>query len=313
MQGIAIAIAWPDFWGKQPGSWYDGPMRWLGSSKNFHYQVGHASVVLVNITNGLCQYFDCGRYHAPYQHGRIRDAATDDDLTIKTMATLVDGEITNMEEILTEVQHNESCFGMGALHASVCQIDFDKSHAEAKRMQSRGVVPFGPFVVQGTNCCRFVRSVLLAGARPGSARLKLRFLWFLKPTPLWIVQLLNKRYIIKPVGTDRAGKHHSLNVYNRSNVGGTLPPPERPGHLPACSQWLSGEVAGSWFSLEVRGTEYIVEKYSPEGRREGGGAFTVVQSGYFDPQKEYVFDHISHCSEVTLKQEGGKVKLKRVD
>lgn len=308
--GVGIAIAWPDFWGKQTSSWYDRPMRWLGSNKNFHYQVGHASVILVNPDTGDCHYFDCGRYHAPYQHGRIRDVSTDDDLIIRTRANIVNGKISNPEEVLREVQHNPSCLGMGALHASWCPIDFHKSYAAAKRLQARGSLPFGPFVVPGTNCCRFVRHVLLAGARMGPARLRLRYVWLLKPTPLWIVQLLNDRYVLGGhEGQPTAQKR--FNAYNHSNVQGTLPSPQRPGHLPASSQWLSGEVAGSWFSLAVRDKNFVVERYSAEGRREGGGVFTIVGPGRFDPRVAYAFDYPSHCSEVTLCQEGRKVLMRR--
>ena len=46
--GFAIAIAWPEFMGKQAGSWYDPLMRLLRFNKNFHYQVGHASLILIN-------------------------------------------------------------------------------------------------------------------------------------------------------------------------------------------------------------------------------------------------------------------------
>lgn len=93
--GIAIAIAWPEFRGKQTGTWYDKPMTWLGFNQDFHYKVGHASMVLIHLAYGICHYFDCGRYHAPYQHGRIRDVSTDMNLHIKTKAEIAENRLTN--------------------------------------------------------------------------------------------------------------------------------------------------------------------------------------------------------------------------
>ena len=84
--GIAIALAWPETWCKEAGSWYDRFMKIIGISKNGYYRVGHAAVVLVDTNSGRCHYFDFGRYHCPKGYGRIRDAETDHDLKIITQA-----------------------------------------------------------------------------------------------------------------------------------------------------------------------------------------------------------------------------------
>src|SRR6056297_275305 len=80
--GFAIALAWPEAYCKQPGAWYDPLLLWLKINKNNFYKVGHAAVVLADVENRKFHYFDFGRYHAPYGHGRVRSATTDDDLTI---------------------------------------------------------------------------------------------------------------------------------------------------------------------------------------------------------------------------------------
>ena len=88
--GLAITLAWPKYMGKQTCSWYDPLMQMLSINKNFHYQVGHAALILIN-SKGDCFYFDCGRFHAPFQQGRIRDVTTDSDLDIRTKAVMQRG------------------------------------------------------------------------------------------------------------------------------------------------------------------------------------------------------------------------------
>ncbi len=190
--GIAIALAWPETLCKQAGAWYDKPLKYLRINKNNYYKVGHAAVVLVNKENGVCTYFDFGRYHAPFQHGRVRSAITDHDLEIKTKACVNStGELTNYHDILFELFRNESCHGLGNMHASYCDIDFEKAHAKANQLQSKSPIPYGPFIPNGTNCSRFVSSVILAGSPKWYYRLILNYPKTLSPTPIGIVKTLN--------------------------------------------------------------------------------------------------------------------------
>ena len=314
LNGIAIAIAWPEFMGKQPGSWYDGAMSFLGFNKNFHYKVGHAALILVNTTTGLCYHFDCGRYHAPFQHGRIRDAGTDENLTIRTNAIISKDGIENVQEILQEVQENKFSYGMGPMYAASGAVDFDNSWSRVKEIQSRGAIPFGPFVSNGTNCCRFVRSGIQAGIQDLSPKFKLRYLWPLRPTPMGNINCLNRQIIIpeiKGVSSQADVQHrigHSLNSYTRETVQGTLPAPPKPELLSPKCQWLSGEVAGSWFLLESGNNDFIISRFSPEGQEECTGKFFLSPDNpHFNPEKPYVFTHLSHCRMVNILQ--GKEKF----
>jgi hypothetical protein len=256
--GLALAIAWPETPGKQPGSWYDTPMRWIGINRNYYYRAGHAAIVLVKYSTGMCHYFDFGRYHAPFQYGRVRNVSTDSDLYIHTKAVLQKEKIINIHEILHELQNNSSCHGGGTLYASYGQVNFESAWLKAKEMQSRGVIPFCPFRFNGSNCCRFVRTIILAGKPALNQRFKLRFLWPFTPVPIGNVNSLANKVIIpeNEVNTDHVSanknqrNNKTTNLYDRYNVKGTLPAPVRPDNLASASQWLSGEGAGSWFHLE---------------------------------------------------------------
>lgn len=196
--GIAIALAWPETYCKQAGAWYDGLMNTIGISKNRYYKVGHAAVVLIENKTGNCFYFDFGRYHAPYGHGRVRDNETDHDLEILTKAQFNNnGEILNFGHILLEIAQNEVCHGIGTLHASYTKIIFKKAYQTAKCIQEKCPFEYGPFVWSGTNCSRFVRTVLLSGKPPFLHQLKITFPYTISPSPLVNVKCLKGYTFLK--------------------------------------------------------------------------------------------------------------------
>ncbi len=146
--GFAIALAWPQTYCKEPGVWYDTVTRWLGINKNNYYRAGHAALVLIERDGEKCHYFDFGRYHAPFQHGRVRSVETDHDLEMKTTPQIAsDGKtILNFRAIINELQQNPACHGEGKLYASYGIIDFMASYNKALKMQKAGPIPYGPFI-----------------------------------------------------------------------------------------------------------------------------------------------------------------------
>jgi len=193
--GFAISIAWPETLCKQAGAWYDSIMNILGLSKNNFYKVGHAAVVIVEIKTGNCYYFDFGRYHSPFGYGRVRDSETDHELQIECRARISDSklELQNFKQILLELAENQACHGNGTLHASYTRINFNKAYSYAKRMQDLSPLKYGPFLLQGTNCSRFVRTVVLSGDPPLADRLKLLLPLTISPSPIGIVKSLGNR------------------------------------------------------------------------------------------------------------------------
>jgi len=189
---IAIALAWPETYCKQAGSWYDKPANWLGIAEDNYYQVGHAAVILIEPDTKECLYFDFGRYHTPFGRGRVRDKYTDHDLIIKTKAKLEGLKLRNLDEILQEVQGKEECHGQGKVHAATARINFEKAYDKAKEMQDRGSLLYGPFTPAGTNCSRFVRSVLYNSVSSKQLKGRLRYTRSISPTPLSIVKKLKR-------------------------------------------------------------------------------------------------------------------------
>jgi len=188
---LAIALAWPETFCKKAGAWYDQPAELLGISKNNFYKVGHSAIVLVNPKNGHCCYFDFGRYHAPLGYGRVRDEVTDHELKINTTALLnKDLDLMNYKDIIDEVQQNPSCHGDGQLYAGLSLINFQNAYGKAKKMQNQGAINYGPFTHKGTNCSRFVNSILINSCLSPILKLKLISPKTLSPTPIGIVKNL---------------------------------------------------------------------------------------------------------------------------
>jgi hypothetical protein len=189
--GTAVAIAWPETLCKQPGSWYDRITSFLRISINHYYKVGHAAIILINHDKKEAHYYDFGRYHAPFQQGRVRSAITDHDLKITTPIEIKNNKITNLLDVLEELNINKSCHGDGTLVASQTLVDFEKSHQKIMALQNASPLPYGPFIISGTNCSRFVNTILLAGKPKLSQQILLKTA--VSPSPMWNIKSLGNQ------------------------------------------------------------------------------------------------------------------------
>lgn len=330
--GIAIALAWPQTYCKQTNAWYDKPMRLLGFNRQHYYKAGHAAFVLVDKKRGTCHYFDFGRYHAPYQYGRVRSAETDPELTMQTSAKLdKNTRLANLQDILQELANRKACHGEGFLHAACCNISFEKAFQKALQLQQQSPVAYGPFVPGGTNCSRFVNTVILAGNPSFWQWLKLSLPYTLTPAPLTNVYALSPVVVVSPQGRVSGKKP---GITDRSRLKTFLPAPPKPSHLPAEAQWLSGEGAGSWFAIEQNNQaystppNYTISRFNPEGQLECKGHFVTSDVATEDLQTKssstgdfakvdnslhdhlfsldlpYRFTYLSHCKQVHILQQG---------
>lgn len=195
--GTVFLLAWPETLCKETTVWYDYLMRWLGINKNGYYKVGHAAIVLIEDEADEAHYFDFGRYHAPVGYGRVRSAVTDHELKVKTKPAFVEGKLTNHNDLLEEIKHNEACHGDGVLYAAEARVDFNKAYQKALEMQHNSPIAYGPLVWNGTNCSRFVRTVALKGKPTGLwARIRLFLPYSVSPSPMANVLAFRRFYKI---------------------------------------------------------------------------------------------------------------------
>lgn len=307
--GWAIALAWPETWCKQAGGWYEFITRGLGFSKNGYYKAGHAAVILVDPSNRESHYFDFGRYHAPYNHGRVRSAETDEELKIMTRAELSanDGGILNLDKILDEVQSNPACHGSGTLYASWGKINYHSSVEMARFLQSKGPIPYGPFVLGGTNCSRFVNQVLLKGIINRPSLLRLRFVKPLTPTPMNNVTALGHLVKIDPLLP--YGSHFPQVRPDKEFFRSTLPAPVRDSKIPESAQWLSGEGAGSWYHLEYGRHLTTVSRFSPDGSTESIWRFKPLPLAIQPAAKRLILTYPSDARGISLVKDKEVIRL----
>ena len=192
-----IPLAWPDTMVISAGAWYDSLTTRLGFLKNGKYRVGHSATLIINAKSGKVYYFDFGRYHTPLGFGRVRDEETDCELKIHTIADSKNGRIQNIDTILLEIANNKSNHGDGSMYASVLSgVDFEKGYSYAKKIQKKGAVLYGPFVKEGTNCSRFVASMMQASTPSLIKKLRLKYPFCISPSPKRNVAIANPNYYI---------------------------------------------------------------------------------------------------------------------
>lgn len=310
--GFAIALAWPETWCKQPGAWYDSFSSLLGISKNNYYQVGHAAVVLVDAAKKKCWYFDFGRYHAPFQFGRVRDAETDHELAMKTVPEIsADGQrIENFETILTELQNNPACHGDGELHASLAPVNFESAFSRARRMLQESPIVYGPFIADGSNCSRFVNTVIRSGNPALKHLLKLKFFVPFTPTPMNNVNALSGQTKLQSFLLSKP--FLPVSRLPETLLRGTLSEPVRHKNIPENALWLAGEGAGSWFVLNFRGAFLEATRFSPKGIKECSGLFISNNNEFPLSPRSFEMTYPSHCKEITLLFGKKKLVYKRV-
>lgn len=199
--GTIIALAWPDTLVVKEGKWYDFLMKLLGFLKNDYYTAGHAACILVCHDTNTLLYHDFGRYHTPSKKGRVRNVFTDPDLKIDTKLHTENGEILNLEEILTEIQNNKACHGNGLLMASVYNnINYKKAVAKANQMQNKGAICYGPLKYKGTNCSRFVSQITKFSTPSVLKKIELTLPYTISASPKFNISVINsyKHYYVIP-------------------------------------------------------------------------------------------------------------------
>ena len=185
-----IALAWPEGMVASTDVWYDKFF-----AKKGKYRVGHSAVVLVERLTGELHYFDFGRYHTSKGFGRVRNKETDHDVCIQISEEIESSKIVNIKDILVEIKNNTAFHGEGTLYASILNdVSFNKAYEYAKKIQNKGLVLYGPFVYSGTNCSRFVASVMRSSSPTfiKNARLKLPFC--ISPSPKRNVGIANANF-----------------------------------------------------------------------------------------------------------------------
>ena len=206
-----IVLAWPEGETTAAGAWYDS-----FCATNGKYRVGHSALILINSENKELLYFDFGRYHTPTGFGRVRDRETDPDIGIPISAKIENNRIKNLEEILVHTKNKKANHGEGKLYASVLKnVNFISSYRFAKKIQEKGIIPYGPFVPKGSNCSRFVSATIRNSNLNLIKNLRLQFPFSLSPSPKRNVSISNNNYYVVEKNKFEKIKRNKINGYFR--------------------------------------------------------------------------------------------------
>jgi hypothetical protein len=204
-----IVLAWPEGMCKTAGSWYD-----FVFGKKRAIRGGHAAIVIVNSITKDLYYMDNGRYQTPLGFARIRDKETDPDVKIHIQAEINNNKIINIEKILLEIFNKRATHGEGTLYASVLNnISFENSYSYAKRHQERGSIPYGPFIINGFNCSRFVASTIIHSLPSLITKMRLIFPYCIIPTPKRNISICNRNYYAVDTESCKRIKRNLINGY----------------------------------------------------------------------------------------------------
>lgn len=162
--GIIITLAYPETIVMVSKEWFSPFLRFIGVGKKNYVRAGHAALVLIDKETGVLEYHDFGRYITPQPFGRVRGKDTDNELDFLLLATIVNDEVVNLDEILEFLgTHPKLTHGDGKLLASVCNsIDYQKARAHITVMQEKHFIRYAAFINNGCNCARFVADTIIA-------------------------------------------------------------------------------------------------------------------------------------------------------
>ncbi len=180
-------------------------------------------------------------------------------------------------------------------------------------MQESSPLPYGPFIWNGTNCSRFVRTVILAGKPSLKNYFRLGFLNPVSPTPRGNTNNLGHPISVSPQNNTKeshtSGNPAKYVFRNKNELQRCLPAPETvPPGLPKPIHWLSGEGAGSWFHIKPLSTNRAkVTRYAPGGELECQSILLNTTPIIFQPEKPFRLMHLSHCKQLHLSQDDKQI------
>jgi len=322
--GIILVLAYPETIVMVSEEWFSPFLKYLGVGKKDYLRAGHAALVLIDKTKGDIEYHDFGRYITSEPNGRVRGAKYDRELAFPLNATIVNGKIKNLNEILSFLSLNPKLtHGEGKLVATVCdQVDYEKAKSHIQRMQRQGGIRYAAFLKIASNCARFVTTTLIASVTNKKIRKKL--ISSQKFTPSTVgnvvnsdtgnqVYEINEGVISKFESTKF--KENKRCLFDRLpahqvNLIGTIEPKPITG-VHQNAQWLSGIAAGAWYELtnhnDLRENEFRFRRISPNGNVDIDAVFTTKNG--FVLESDFKVIHNSNCSYCTIEQNGEILQL----
>lgn len=319
-----ISLAYPDTIVRISDEKLVSYLKYINIGCENYVRAGHAALVLIDKHTGNLEYFDFGRYTSPEGYGRVRGKSTDNELDFPLSAKISDGNIINLNEVLSFLATNPKfTHGDGKLVASVCSaINYEKAKAFIMQLQQKTFVRYGAFLKNGSNCSRFVTDTLINSINDKKKRKKLIKSNLFTPSTVGNVEIATTEFMIYEVSelgdikeftsTSKSENRRcfldSLKGYE-PNLIGNLEPRVVSG-IAKHAQWLEGIGAGAWFEIYdlANEIEFRFRRISPYGNIDCDRIYEVDSSG-FDITAEYQFMHPSNCLFFYVEQGAKKYRF----
>lgn len=327
---LALILTWPD-------ATIRGDERWMmffkkiGIVKNLNFKVGHTGIVIVKRTTGEMRFYDFGRYISPRGKGRARSQDSDPRTQISIKATISDGNITNIEEIVAHFEGMKSAmYGEGRLFFSISKnINFDAAKSFGDQWVEKGSYPYGAFARNNNNCSRFITRMLIHSSESYPFWHGINLPETIKASPISNVVNAVKDRMIYSYTPEDGLKHFRMNRWEsmlflakqlRDNVSHSkselLPTDQiigginfrsKPITLPKDAHYLGGVGDGAWYTLHAREDQYIIKRFTSNGLLEYvvlGRASTEINLS-----KPFEVTYDSHLLFTHIIQDGRKIRI----
>ena len=323
-----IIMAYPQEVVRTTEAFYSNLLPLLGMGIKGYIRGGHACMVLIKDGSEKYEYFDLGRYISPEGYARARGANTDPETTVDIKAVWKNGEITNIEELLRWLyDHPKKTRGYGDLYASVCKkVNYERVVKYIDKIQDKGIVKYGPFERDGSNCARFVTDAMLNGVLDENMLDDVDDLYNLTPSVLGNIEAANSYdyYYVTTQDSIYKSKRNleiiQLDILVDNSKGydhiidcqkGQLIAPDK-YPIDKNWQWLGGIGYGVWYEIEQ--TEYkdiyCVTQYSAERKIVFTALYKAEKT--LDLSQKYKFEYPSHYEMITLNIDSQKIDLVRI-
>lgn len=294
--GALISLAYPEAFVKATNGKYNRILESAGIVNAGLVKAGHAAACIVD-HDGTIHYSDFGRYITPQTSGRARTIHTDPEVVIPIKAEFSNiGIIKNLNEIAGFLLDNpQLTHGHGDLYMGVFyNVDHRKAINYAWQTSLKGSMSYGPFVINGSNCARYVWSLLWTSGGLG-LRTQLISRMLPSPMPLDLImcaevynryqykqrELLpfsKRRWPIWKKLFERPGSEHLLSI-DRSQL------------FESSGTWLEGIGDGAWFELEMSTPDgTLISRRTDRGEKVFSHWFTALPQIDDVGQLKFVFD-----------------------
>jgi hypothetical protein len=327
---IALILTWPDATIRGDEKWMMF-FKKLGIVKNLYFKVGHTGIVIVKRETGEMLFYDFGRYIAPRGYGRARSKFSDPRLDISIKATFENERITNLEDIMEQLEALKPAMnGEGALYFSIARdINFRLAKAYGDSCVYQGSYPYGAVARKSNNCSRFIVRMLMHSSKRYNWSHSINFPETIKASPISNVVNVSPNRMIYSYLQGKGLKHFKMNrlqslLFILKNIGeniilekATLLPDDevigsmgfsaKPTVVPHDAQYLGGVGEGAWFSVSPAcNDKFIIKRFTSKGELEYVVLGETIQINLSRP---FEISYDSNLLFTHVKQDGCKIRI----